>query len=236
MRVCRFRHSGLFKPKSVYRNGCIRQNGCTVGGKSILSAVTEQTEIQRAIAGDLEAFNQLVLAYQNLAFSVAFRTLQDAEAAADAVQESFVKAYRAIGGFQGGSFKSWIIRIVVNTCYDVLRSKQQRLTSSLDDLAGDDEQTVQVRDPAETPDAALERQELHQVIERAIASLPPEQRLVLTLCDVHGYAYEEISTMTGLPMGTVKSRINRARTKVRDVLLQTPELLPNSFRPKGGTA
>ena len=82
----------------------------------------------------------------------------------------------------------------------------------------------------------MERQELHQVIEQAIAGLPPEQRLVLTLCDVHGYAYEEISTMTGLPMGTVKSRINRARTKVRDTLLQTPELLPNSFRPKEGTA
>jgi RNA polymerase sigma-70 factor (ECF subfamily) len=201
-----------------------------------LSAETEQTVIQRAITGDLEAFNQLVLAYQQLAYSVAFRTLQDSEAAADAVQDSFIKAYRAIGGFQGGSFKSWIIRIVVNTCYDLLRSKQQRLTDSLDDWADDDEQSVQVRDPSETPDVAVERQELHQVIERAIAGLPPEQRLVLTLCDVHGYAYEEISTMTGLPMGTVKSRINRARTKVRDTLLQTPELLPNSFRPKGGTA
>ena len=99
-----------------------------------MSAETEQTVIQRAITGDLEAFNQLVLAYQKLAYSVAYRTLQDSEAAADAVQDSFIKAYRAIGGFQGGSFKSWIIRIVVNTCYDLLRSKQQRLTDSLDDL------------------------------------------------------------------------------------------------------
>ena len=116
-----------------------------------MSAETEHTVIQRAITGDLEAFNQLVLAYQHLAYSVAFRTLQDPEAAADAVQESFIKAYRAIGGFQGGSFKSWMIRIVVNTCYDVLRSKQQRLTDSLDDLGEENEQTVQVRDPARRP-------------------------------------------------------------------------------------
>jgi RNA polymerase sigma-70 factor (ECF subfamily) len=186
--------------------------------------------------GDLDAFNQLVLAYQNLAYSVAYRTLQDSEAAADVVQDSFIKAYRAIGGFQGGSFKSWLIRIVVNTCYDLLRSKQQRLTDSLDDLTERDENPVQLRDPGVTPDVALERLELQQWLEQAIADLPPEQRLVLTLCDVHGYAYEEIATMTGLPMGTVKSRINRARAKVRDTLLQTPELLPASFRPKGRTA
>ena len=191
----------------------------------------EQQMIGRAAAGELDAFNQLVLIYQNLAYSVAYRTLQDQDAAADAVQESLIKAFRSLQSFQGGSFKSWIIRIVVNTCYDSLRSRRRRATDSIDDFAGDGEYAPQLEDPAEAPEAYAQRMELSARIERGIGDLPPEQRLALTLCDVHGYAYEEISEMTGMPMGTVKSRINRARAKLRDYLLQYPELLPSAFRP-----
>ena len=191
----------------------------------------EQQMIGRAAAGELDAFNQLVLIYQNLAYSVAYRTLQDQDAAADAVQESLIKAFRSLQSFQGGSFKSWIIRIVVNTCYDSLRSRRRRATDSIDDFAGDGEYAPQLEDPAEAPEAYAQRMELSALIERGIGDLPPEQRLALTLCDVHGYAYEEISEMTGMPMGTVKSRINRARAKLRDYLLQYPELLPSTFRP-----
>ena len=202
-------------------------------------SATEQQLITRATHGDLDAFNQLVLAYQNLAYSVAYRTMQEEDAAADAVQESMIKAFRSLGSFQGGSFKSWIIRIVVNTCYDALRSRKRRRTDSLDDFGGDDDYGVdgasdyslQLEDPAERPDAYIQRMELSQLIEQGIARLPADQRLALTLCDVHGYAYEEISEITGMPMGTVKSRINRARGKVREYLLQYPELLPASFRP-----
>lgn len=191
----------------------------------------EDTALQRAMAGNLDAFNELVVAYQNLAYSVAFRTLQDEEAAADAVQESFLKAYRSLGTFQGGSFKSWLIRIVVNSCYDYLRSRKRRHADSLDDLAVDDEHAPQLQDPAESPESLAERMELSELIERGVAALPAEQRMVLTLCDVHGYQYDEISAMTGMPMGTVKSRINRARSKLRDFLWQYPELLPATFRP-----
>jgi len=191
----------------------------------------EEQIIARAAAGDLTAFNQLVVAYQNLAYSVAYRTLQDDAAAADVVQESFIKAYRGIAAFQGGSFKSWIIRIVANTCYDLLRSRQRKLTDSLDDLADNDDYAPHLIDPADTPQAHVERMELSALIERSFQALPPDQRLVLTLCDVHGYAYDEIAEMTGAPMGTIKSRINRARARVRDYLLQYPELLPPAFRP-----
>jgi RNA polymerase sigma-70 factor (ECF subfamily) len=202
-------------------------------------SATEQQLITRATHGDLDAFNQLVLAYQNLAYSVAYRTMQEEDAAADAVQESMIKAFRSLGSFQGGSFKSWMIRIVVNTCYDALRSRKRRRTDSLDDFGGDDDHgmdgasdySLQLEDPAERPDAYIQRMELSQLIEQGIARLPADQRLALTLCDVHGYAYEEISEITGMPMGTVKSRINRARGKVREYLLQYPELLPASFRP-----
>ncbi len=199
--------------------------------RGISPATGEEALIAQAVDGDLAAFNQLVLAYQNLAYSVAYRTLQEDAAAADIVQESFIKAYRAIGAFQGGSFKSWIIRIVANTCYDLLRSRRHRQTDSLDDLADDEAYAPHLIDPADTPHAHVERMELHELIERGFQTLPPDQRLVLTLCDVHGYAYDEIAAMTGTPMGTVKSRINRARTRMRDYLLQRPELLPPAFRP-----
>jgi len=196
-----------------------------------LASDAELQLIERAAAGDLDAFNHLVLAYQNLAYSVAYRTLQDEDAAADAVQESLIKAFRSLGTFHGGSFKSWVIRIVVNTCYDSLRSRRRRPTDSIDDFAGEGEFGLQLEDPSEPPDAYAQRMELSELIEQGIKTLPPDQRLALTLCDVHGYAYEEISEITSMPMGTVKSRINRARAKVRDYLLQYPELLPAAFRP-----
>ena len=204
--------------------------------REALSPTEEADVIGAARQGDLTAFNRLITAYQGLAYSVAYRTLQDQDAAADAVQDSFIKAYKAIGSFQGGSFKSWMIRIVANTCYDLLRSRQHRLTSSLDELATDEEHTAWLEDPAESPADFAERSELSALIEQSIAALSPDMRLVLTLCDVHGYSYEEIADMAQVPMGTVKSRISRARTQMRALLLRQPELLPASFRPRDGAA
>ena len=196
----------------------------------------EQRAIARALGGDLHAFNELVVKYQRLAYSVAYRMLQNEESAADAVQEGFLKAYRALAGFKGGLFKSWLLRIVVNTCYDVLRVQQRYTTEPIDEepAEGQDEVRVahQLVDQSESPEAYVERMELSSFIEVGIRALPPDQRLVLTLCDIHGYAYEEIAEITGYPMGTVKSRISRARTKLREYLLEHPELLPASFRPK----
>lgn len=196
----------------------------------------EQNAIAQALAGDVDAFNHLVVKYQRLAYSVAYRMLQNQEAAGDAVQDSFLKAYRALGGFKGGLFKSWLLRIVVNTCYDVLRVQQRYVSESIDDEPnGENEESRVARqlvDSHESPDAYVERMELSSYIELGIRNLPSDQRLVLTLCDVHGYSYEEIAEITGYPMGTVKSRISRARTKLRDYLLEHPELLPAGFRPR----
>ena len=195
-----------------------------------------QQAIARALAGEVDAFNQLVVKYQRLAYSVAYRMLQNEESAGDAVQDSFVKAFRALGGFKGGLFKSWLLRIVVNTCYDVLRVQQRYVSEPFEEepiTDGDETRASRpLVDSHESPAAYVERMELSGYIEVGIRSLPPDQRLVLVLCDVHGYSYEEIAEITGYPMGTVKSRISRARTKLRDYLLQHPELLPTSFRPK----
>lgn len=198
----------------------------------IIIMIDEPLLIQRSLAGDVNAFNQLVTAYQNMAYSVAYRMLQESNASADAVQDSFVKAYRGLESYRGGSFKSWLMRIVTNTCYDALRSRGRRPTDSLDDLVENVEYAPFLTDKQESPPAYAERMELQLILERAIASLPEEQRLVLVLCDVEGYAYEEISEITGVAMGTVKSRISRARSRLRDYLVsRAPELLPSAYRP-----
>lgn len=181
--------------------------------------------------GETEAFNTLVLKYQNMAYSVAYRMLRDEDAAADVVQDSLIKAYRALQGFQGGNFRSWLMRIVANTCYDLLRAQQRHATDSLDALLDEQDHTPYLVDHAEGPESHAERMELNKFIEAGIQALPPDQRLVLILCDVHGYAYDEIAEIANLPMGTVKSRISRARLRLRDYLLSKPELLPSSFRP-----
>lgn len=188
--------------------------------------------IEQSLNGDLNAFNHLILEYQNLAYSVAYRLLSNTESAADAVQDSFIKAYRALESFRGGSFKSWLMRIVTNTCYDVLRAQKRRRTDSLDDLPVGEEYAAQLIDPGDSPDQYMERQELADLIEAAIQSLPEDQRTVIVLCDVHGYAYEEIAEMTGVAMGTVKSRISRARGRLREYLSEHSELLPARFRPE----
>ena len=191
----------------------------------------EQAIISRAMQGETAAFNLLVEKYQNMAYSVAYRMLRDEDAAADVVQDSLIMDYRAVSGFHGGNFRSWLMRIVANTCYDLLRARQRHATDSLDDLLAEQDHTPHLIDRAEGPEDHAERMELNQLIEAGIQALPPDQRLVLVLCDVHGYAYEEIAEIANLPMGTVKSRISRARLRLRDYLLNRSELLPSAFRP-----
>lgn len=191
----------------------------------------EQALIQRATSGDLDAFNQIVLKYQDTAYGVAYRMLRDPDSAADAVQDGFLKAFRALDGYQGGNFRSWLLRIVTNTCYDVLRIRQRRGTDSIDDHTFAQDHNIYLVDHGERPDDHAERMELNQFIEAGIQSLPPDQQTVLVLCDIHGYAYDEIAEIVELPMGTVKSRISRARARLRDYLQKRPELLPPSFRP-----
>lgn len=192
----------------------------------------EQALIAAAQRGDARAFNQLVLLHQSTVYNVAYRVLSDPESAADATQEAFFSAFKAIRKFRGGSFKSWLLRIVTNACYDQLRLKQRRPTSSLDDLLPEAEHQSYLRDPTEQPDEFLERQELNHTLQAGIHALPVEQRIVLVLSDVQGMSYEEISQVTGLSLGTVKSRLSRGRAKLRDYLWQRRELLPAHYRLK----
>lgn len=193
----------------------------------------EQALIASAREGDVRAFNQLVMLYQSMVYNVAYRILSDADAASDATQDAFLSAFKAMGKFRGGSFKAWLLRIVTNACYDQLRVKQRRPTSSLDDLPVESDHSPYLHDPAEKPDEFVERQELNHMIQVAISTLPVEQRMVVVLSDVQGLSYQEIAQATGLSLGTVKSRLSRGRARLRDYLVEQRELLPSRYRLRG---
>jgi RNA polymerase sigma-70 factor (ECF subfamily) len=197
--------------------------------------VDESALIAAAQEGDREAFNQLVVSYQSLAYNVAYRVLGDGDAAADATQDAFISAYRAIARFRGGSFKAWVMRIVTNACYDQLRVKQRRPTTSLD-ADPDLERHEWNVDPGERPEAYVVRQELGQIIQRGLATLPAEQRTAVILSDIQGMSYDEIAETMSSSLGTVKSRLNRGRRKLRDYLSQHVELLPARYRLYDETA
>lgn len=186
--------------------------------------------IAAAQKGDVDAFNQLVIAYQQLAYNVAYRMLGDDDRAMDATQEAFLRGYRAIDTFHGGSFKAWILRITTNACYDVLRSTKRRRTTPIDDLVDDDEHSGILEDVQETPEQHVQRLDLDEVIQAALATLPEDQRTVVILSDIHGLNYGEIAETTNVSLGTVKSRLSRARAKMRRYLLEHRELLPGNLR------
>jgi len=193
----------------------------------------EKTLIEAARQGDVGSFNQLVLSYQSMAYNVAYRILGDRDAAADATQEAFLSAFQAIGKFRGGSFKAWVLRIVTNACYDQLRLKQRRPTASLDVLLVSEPAPIRpLTDPDESPEEHALRQELSKAIQAGIGTLPTEQRITLILSDIQGFSYQEIAAISGVSLGTVKSRLSRARGKLRDFLMEQGELLPSQYRLK----
>jgi RNA polymerase sigma factor (sigma-70 family) len=194
----------------------------------------EEALIASARQGDVRAFNQLVLLYQSRTYNLAYRILNDPDAAADATQEAFVSAFKAMRKFRGGSFKAWILRIVTNACYDQLRSKKRRPADSLDDLPVEQDHVSYLRDPAERPDEYVQRQELNRLLQAGIQSLPEDQRLILVLSDVQGMNYQEVAEIAGVALGTVKSRLSRGRAKLRDYLIEHGELLPSRYRLRGG--
>jgi len=189
----------------------------------------EQDLISRSKSGDVEAFNLLVEQYQRMVYNLALRMLGNAEAAEDASQDTFISAYKAIGKFRGGSFKSWVLRIAANSCHDKLRVARRYRVVSLDTLLLETDELPQANNNESPEDYAL-RCELGRFLNEGLTHLPEDQRLVVILSDVQGLSYEEVAQATGSSLGTVKSRLNRGRTRLRDFLLQREELLPSKFR------
>ncbi len=202
----------------------------------------ERRAVERAKRGDVASFNTLVARYQSMAYGLALRMLGDPEAAADVTQDAFFSAYRNIESYRGSSFRSWLLRIVSNGCYDYWRAQRRRPSTSLEALReGDSDQPDEgVSDAAlgdagadQTwdPDRVAMRRETIAAIEAALLQLPPEQRLAVILCDVQGLDYEEVARVMAVPLGTVKSRIARARDRLRRLLTPRGELSAGSDRP-----
>jgi RNA polymerase sigma-70 factor (ECF subfamily) len=189
----------------------------------------EQELISRSQSGDIQAFNDLVELYQRQVYNVALRMLGSAETAEDATQDTFVSAYRAIARFRGGSFKAWILRIAANSCRDKMRVSRRASIVSLDSLMEEVGDFI-ADDRAESPEDYAERRELGRLLDGSLAHLPEDQRLVVVLSDIQGLTYEEIAQVIGISLGTVKSRLSRARLRLRELLLQRRELLPDEFR------
>jgi RNA polymerase sigma-70 factor (ECF subfamily) len=190
----------------------------------------EDSQLVRLVLdGDTEAFNDLVERHQSRAYNLCVRMLGDADAAADVAQDAFISAYKHLPSLRG-EFRPWLMRIVANGCRDVLRSQKRRPSVSLD-LERDDDDTpaMQLADTGDGPEAALMKSELQKTIAGALAEIPDDQREVVILSDIQGLSYQEIADMTGINIGTVKSRLNRARSRLRELLVAA-ELLPRVRR------
>ena len=180
--------------------------------------------VTRAREGDATAFDQLVRRHQQQVFAVAVRMLGDVEDAKDIAQEAFVRAYRAIGTFRGeAKFSTWMIGITMNLCRNRRRwwARQRKVVAgSIEQtLAGEEKSLImQVADTLPSPSETAERSELRLQLLGALAQVDHDSREVVVLRDIHGWSYEEIAQALGCELGTVKSRLNRARLKLRALL------------------
>ena len=193
----------------------------------------ESSLIKSAQQGDLDAFNTLILHYQDAVFNTAVRILGDDDMAEDAAQEAFISAFQSINTFRGGSFKAWILRTVTNACLDELRRQKRRPTTPLEPETNDGEEIDSPKwmaDPNMTPDQRAEADELEHAIQHCLDALPNEFRAVVVLADVQGLDYTEVAASIRVPLGTIKSRLARARLRLRECLRAFEELLPSTFR------
>ncbi len=206
-----------------------------------MSVSDESAWVRAAQEGDLEAFNRLVLAYQDAVYHVAYRILGERAAAEDATQEAFLKAWQALARYRGGSWRGWLFRIVTNVCYDYLRREKRRPTLPLEPVDAEGEAAespswLADADPARNPERRAEQRALQRALTACLQQLPPEQRAVMVLVDVEGFAYAEAAHALGVRLGTLKSRLARARLRMQQCLQRFPELLGVFARLKDGDA
>ena len=179
--------------------------------------------VERVVAGDLDAFNQLVALYQDYLFSLVVRVVNDRDSAADAVQEAFFSCYRNISRFRGDSFRSWLTRIALNAATDILRYRKRRPADPYPEWEDDGWQPPAGEDAS--PEREAVRRNTAAILSKALAQITSDQRAAILLYDVEGFDYQEIADMTHVSLGTVKSRIHRGRLALRDLLGGDVELL-----------
>lgn len=198
----------------------------------------EAAIVRKVLGGDANAFETLVLEYEKNVYNIALRKTGNSEDAADMTQEAFIKAYNSLQSFRGDSkFSVWLYRIVSNVCLDFLRSKNRRPTVSLsvEDDDGEDAQ-LDVADESQSPELLLDRKLTRDSVRRGLDSLPPDYRQILLLREIQGLSYDEIAQALSLEVGTVKSRIFRARKRLCTFLIDDGNIsdFSSSGKMKGG--
>jgi RNA polymerase sigma-70 factor (ECF subfamily) len=178
--------------------------------------------LERAREGDLNAFNDLVVVYQDMLFALVVRMVPDRDQASDAVQEAFFSAYRNMAGFRGGSVKSWLRRIAINAAMDAQRLKKRRPADPYPELEDDTWQPP--ADASADPVTTSLTTERHRALSSALSAITNDQRTAIVLYDVEGYDYAEIADITKVSVGTVKSRIHRGRLALRGLLTDRMDL------------
>ena len=189
--------------------------------------------INQSLAGDLDSFNQIVREYQSLVYNQAYRVIGEPDAAADATQDAFISAYKKLHTYRGGSFKSWLLRIVSNACYDEYRRRKRQPVVPLtpeNDQGEDLETAPWLEDPGESPEEFTQRKELSEAIQICLNRLEMDFRTVVVLIDIQGMDYAAAAVVIDSPLGTVKSRLARARKSMQDCLREFKELLPRKLR------
>lgn len=196
-----------------------------------MSKSLDELLVERAKRGDAEAFEQLTSQFYKKVYNVAYRATGNHEDASDVAQEAFVRAYLSLPEFRGdSSFQTWLLRITQNACLDELRRRKRRRVSSLDEPLsvedGEMDRQLAVADTADGPEQALERVEIQQAVQESINSLDEEYRVVVIMRDIQGYSYNEIAEVLGINLGTVKSRLNRARHALKEMFGRLELLAP----------
>ena len=187
----------------------------------------EDALIELSSKGDLEAFNQLVISHQDMVFHHALALLGDRDLAEDAAQESFIKAFQGLHDFRGGSFRSWLLKITTNSSYDLLRRSSRRPEIPLmpeDDEGEEIESPSWLADPGLPVQDTVERNEFSRKLYQMVDELPEAYRAVLTLIDLYELEYTEAAEILKVPLGTIRSRLARARLQLRRRLTKNPEI------------
>ncbi len=182
----------------------------------------ERQLIQKAKMGDEKSFESLILGCQGKAYNIALRYLKNEDDAMDALQESFIKIFRHLGSFKEDSrFDTWVYRIVVNTCNDMLRkNSNQKITDSIFKTEDEKDTVIEIPDLSGSPEEVFDKKSKTDHIISCLERLNREQKEIIVLRDIHGFSYEEISGILSCSIGTVKSRINRSRLRLREILLE----------------
>lgn len=179
----------------------------------------EKKLIQEAIHGDVKSFEELIKTYQLYAYNISLKMMGNEEDAKDTAQDALIKVYKNLKAFKGdSSFSTWLYRIVMNTCKDELRRRKNLISIDEKMELGDGEVGLQLESTSYNPVIEYERSDIKEKMQIALSRLPENNKAVIILRDIHGYSYEEISKIEDIAIGTIKSRINRGRKLLKDII------------------